>query len=337
MAGRARIPTSLRYRIATGKLTEGAYRNLFEWIDGYAAEVMGRRGFDRLPPPLALQLLYEILLGRRPDPIGQSSFLPELESGRMSNRDMLQHLRAATEALAYPRYSARSWVSSLHESRVRFVRMLPRAARIVDLGGANVQDARGALVAYRYPYRFETLTIVDLPSPERHPYYQSDHQPETVDTDMGPVSYRYHSMVELSSFADSSTDLVYSGQSIEHVTLEEGALVVKEVFRILAPGGYFAVDTPNARLTRFQQEDLIDPDHKYEYTWPELSRLLQESGFVIDLAKGLNYGGVAAGLGKFDVEAVAANCGLFDEIEDCYLLAAIARKPAASIDSSAPS
>ena len=32
-------------------------------------------------------------------------------------------------------------------------------------------------------------------------------------TALGPVRYRYHSMVDLSDYADDSVDLVYSGQS----------------------------------------------------------------------------------------------------------------------------
>src|SRR5215469_7719547 len=135
VAGRARIPTRLRSRIATSRLTAGPYRAVFEWIDGYTSEVVGRRGFDRLLPPLALQIIYEVVLGRAPDPIGRASFLPELESGNMSNRDFLQLLRGCNEGLAHPPYSARSLGSSLHESRIRFVRMLPRGSRILDLGG----------------------------------------------------------------------------------------------------------------------------------------------------------------------------------------------------------
>ena len=38
----------------------------------------------------------------------------------------------------------------------------------------------------------------------------------------------------------------------------------------LRPGGYFALDTPNGRLTRLQQADFIDPDHKIEYTFEQL-------------------------------------------------------------------
>src|ERR1700678_3113763 len=96
---------------------------------------------------------------------------------------------------------------SVHAGRCRFIRALPRADRIVDLGGTNLQDPRGALVSLGYPYPFERLVIVDLPSDERHAIYRSDENEGVVVTDKGPVSYRYHSMVDLSGFEDDSVDL----------------------------------------------------------------------------------------------------------------------------------
>jgi len=311
-------------------LTRRAYHSLFGWVDEYSSEVVGRRGFDRLRPELAMQLIYEIALHREPDPIGLGSYLPELQAGRISNRDLFEMVKGSTEGLSKPRYSPRTASFSLHESRTRFVRSFPPASRIVDLGGIDMGHPEGALVSFGYPYEFQSLVVVDLPSPDRHPMYQTDHLFEQIDrevkTEKGPVTYRYHSMVDLSEFDEGSVDLVYSGQSFEHVTAEEGRVVLKEAFRILKVGGCFAVDTPNARLTRLQQPDFIDPDHKVEYTWAELSSMLVEAGFKIESAQGLNYGGAGVRRGEFDMAEVAANCGLFDAIEDCYLLAAIARK-----------
>jgi SAM-dependent methyltransferase len=203
---------------------------------------------------------------------------------------------------------------------------LPRARRIVDLGGTNLADPRGALVSLGYPYDFESLVIVDLPSDERHELYRSEETGGVVETERGPVTYRYHSMVDLSAFEDSSVDLVYSGQSIEHVPPEAGAHVVKETWRILRPGGHLAVDTPNARVTRLQQEEFIDPDHEVEYTWPELEALLTGVGFQVTLRQGINFAGPCLAKGSFDVAAVAANWGLYETLEDCYLLAVVAVK-----------
>lgn len=324
------IPHGLRLQLAESRLTRRPYSAVFTWIDEYAAEVVGRRGFDQLPPELAIPLLYEIALQRGPDSAGFQYYLQALKSGTMSNRDLYEHLKGGTEGLSKPRYRAETALLSLHESRTRFVRSLPRGSRIVDLGGVDMSDPRGGLVRFGYPYRFDSMVIVDLPSPDRHPTYQTDHLFKQIDyevpTEKGPVTYRYHSMVDLSAFDDASIDLVYSGQSFEHVTAEEGRVVLKEVFRILRVGGYLALDTPNARLTRLQQSEFIDPDHKVEYTWPELSALLSDTGLSLERAHGLNYCGEGVRLGQFDMTEMAANCGLFDAVEDCYLMAAVARK-----------
>src|SRR5438445_210082 len=82
----------------------------------------------------------------------------------------------------------------------------------------------------------------------------------------GPIRYPYQSMTDLTGIDSGTVDLVYSGQSIEHVTEADGDVVLREVARVLRVGGWFAVDTPNGRATRAQQADFIDPDHEVEYT-----------------------------------------------------------------------
>jgi hypothetical protein len=282
--------------------------------------------FDRLPAAIAVQLSYDVLLDRAPDPAGLATYVPQLASGAMTNRELVQFLRGSAEFETGRAFSADMLGPSLHSSRCRFIQSLPRARQIVDLGGTSLGDPRGALVILGYPYAFDSLVIVDLPPDDRHELYHGDSY-ETTETDRGPVSYRYHSMVDLSGFADSSVDMVYSGQSIEHVTPDEGAVVLKEVFRILRPGGHLALDTPNGRVTRLQQDGFIDPDHKIEYTWPQLSELITSTGFEIEWRKGLNYAGQSVSTGRFDIAEVAGNRGLFDAIDECYLLAVVARKP----------
>jgi SAM-dependent methyltransferase len=134
-------------------------------------------------------------------------------------------------------------------------------------------------------------------------------------------------MTSLVPIPDRSVDLVYSGQSIEHVTRAEAATTCREVRRVLRPGGWFALDTPNARLTRLQQDEFVDPDHKHEYTHAELASDLAAAGFEIVEARGLNYAGPIRTREEFDSLRIARNCGLFSEIEDCYVLAYVCRSP----------
>ena len=67
--------------------------------------------------------------------------------------------------------------------------------------------------------------------------------------------------------------------------------MLSEVRRVLRPGGYLGLDTPNARVTRLQQDEFIDPDHEHEYTDAEMRAKLTAAGFEVDGAWGLNHAG----------------------------------------------
>ena len=51
-----------------------------------------------------------------------------------------------------------------------------------------------------YPYQFDDLVVIDLPSEERNELYRETDAPEVTQTALGPVRYRYHSMVDLSDY-----------------------------------------------------------------------------------------------------------------------------------------
>jgi len=110
------------------------------------------------------------------------------------------------------------------------------------------------------------------------------------------------------------------------VTEKEGDLVLEQVYRLLAPGGYLALDTPNGRATRLQQDEFVDPDHKVEYTHEQMMEKLSRAGFTVTDAKGLNYLGRSLERGEWDPDEVAGNTGLYAEIRDCYILCYVARK-----------
>ena len=119
--------------------------------------------------------------------------------------------------------------------------MLPRASRILDLGWSRQHDDRGALFCIGYPYKFEELVIVDLPVDESHAIYRSKKDLDVVQSELGTVRHNYHSMTDLSRYPDASFDMVVRGESIEHITEEEGGRVIQEAFRVLKPGGQFHV------------------------------------------------------------------------------------------------
>ena len=55
--------------------------------------------------------------------------------------------------------------------------------------------------------------------------------------------------------------------------------------------------------------------------------MLRGNGFVIERAMGINYGGESVARGVFDPTELATKRGVFDDIENCYLLAYVCRKP----------
>jgi SAM-dependent methyltransferase len=274
--------------------------------------------------PIVVETGYRAVLQRRPDPWGRRDFLGRFRSGGLTIEQFGRELLDSPE---YERVRAtRSLVHSLHHSRCAFVRSLPPARRILDLGGTNLQHEHGAMVTMGYPYRFDELVIVDLLPDDRHPLYNRGGVRSDVASRQGRITYEYHSMADLSRYADQSFDLVYSGQSIEHVPVDVADTVLGEAFRVLRRDGVLALDTPNARVTRLQQDEYIDPDHKHEYTPEELEEKLTRAGFEITEHKGLNLGLETVTNGRFDLREVAENVGIFSDPGSCYLLALICRR-----------
>ena len=283
------------------------------------------RYLSRMSAAEILAVIYELILGREPDPVGTHSNLLGLEDGTLTPQQVAGWTVASGEWWSVRPFSGLG--QSLTLSRMIFVRSLPPGRRILDLGGTALGHSTGALVLMGYPYEFEDLVVIDLPSEARHEIYRESSAHTVTQTHLGPVRYHYHSMVDLKDYADDSIDLVYSGQSIEHVPFDAADDVLNEVSRVLRPGGYLAIDTPNARVTRLQQDQFIDPDHMYEYTNIEMIEKLSRAGFQIVEKKGLNYAGPSLAAGRFDADQVATARGLFAQIEDCYLLAYLCQLP----------
>ena len=240
------------------------------------------------PPWVVLDTTFRALLQRPPDAHACQTYLEPLKTGAMSVEQLGRRIIESDE-FKVKSASTDMWLS-LHRSRCDFVRGLPPARRILDLGGSHLGHDFGALVMMGYPYPFDELVIVDLPPEQRHDIYRSGGVHPAVDCGRGTVRYEYHSMLDLSAYHASNFDLVYCGEAIEHVKFDEADTVLAEVQRVLRPGGWFALDTPNARLTRLWSEDFIDGDHKYEYQVGEMRAKLDAAGFRVVETKGLNLG-----------------------------------------------
>ncbi|MDR2247474.1 MAG: class I SAM-dependent methyltransferase [Treponema sp.] len=111
--------------------------------------------------------------------------------------------------------------------------------------------------------------------------------------------------LEENRFPPDSFRAVLASHLIEH--LNDPASLVREVYRILLPGGHFYVTTPNiagfqARLLGKRWRSAIF-DHLYLFSAKTLPALLRRHGFRIE--KTVTWGGLAAGLAPPRIKAWA--------------------------------
>lgn len=85
--------------------------------------------------------------------------------------------------------------------------------------------------------------------------------------------------------SDNSFDVVFSDQFLEHLHPEDVTIHLNEVYRILRPNGRYIVRTPNKisgphDISKYF-DDVASCLHLKEWTYSELSCLLEKSGFAI--------------------------------------------------------
>jgi oligosaccharide repeat unit polymerase len=73
-------------------------------------------------------------------------------------------------------------------------------------------------------------------------------------------------------------DFVVSFETLEHI--QDDAEFVREIARVLHPGGKLLLSTPNAGLSD-ENETPVNPWHVREYTWASLTALLENAGLEV--------------------------------------------------------
>lgn len=205
----------------------------------------------------------------------------------------------------------------IHHARIKLVStLLPQGEIVLDLGGANCP-----LYKMGYPHKFKKLYLIDLPPENRCDMYK-----EIVidpNCDGGEVAIKYGDMTELGDFPDESVDFVWSGQSIEHVSQEDGEKMCRAAFRVLKPGGAFCLDTPNRLLTEIHTRDIgggfIHPEHCIEYKPGQLRELLERTGFEIKHSYGVCEMPSTLASGAFCYEDFLCGRQVTDEIDSGYI------------------
>lgn len=270
--------------------------------------------------------LYRMLLGRPIDGGALESIRAGMAAGTYD--DFLLGLQVNCSAEYMGRLVERAidaHIYFVHRARQVMVRrLLPPARQIIDLGGANAPLYR---LGYAHP--FERLVMVDLPPEARHDMYKNIKV--SAPTEGAEVVIHYSDMTRLEAFPDASFDLVWSGQSIEHVDLEGGRRMCAEAMRVLKPGGHFCLDTPNRGVTKIHTRDwgagFIHPEHKHEYHGPELRAQLEAAGFQVLEAKGVCEMPATCATGDFDYRDFILGNPLTDDLERGYILYFGCRKP----------
>ncbi|MDT4896045.1 MAG: hypothetical protein QOH25_1122 [Acidobacteriota bacterium] len=268
-----------------------------------------------------------VVLNRLPDEDGIQYYLQRLD-GQLYNRQQFIHF--LYESAEYRSRFEPKFPDRLHEARKEFVKTLPQAECIVDLGGACPTVLEGALYTNGYPHRARRLLIVDLPFDSRMIIPQ-DFQEEKITRNYGTIEYIHSSMTDLSAIEDGIADLVFAGESIEHVTEAEAVDVIAEAKRVLKPGGYFCLDTPNGKLTRIHSPDqFIHPEHKVEYIPDELIEMLKSGGLEVVETGGICPMPETARTGVFDETEVFRTPALSDDANLSYCFYVKCRKPPAN-------
>ena len=136
---------------------------------------LGRwRGLSGRSAPEVLDLVYELILAREPDAAGTESYLDGM---RTAPHPAGAHRWAIASGEWWTVTPFPGLGRSLHFSRMMFVRSLPPAKRILDLGGTALGNPTGAVVLMEYPDPFDDLVVIDLPSEERNELYREAPSP----------------------------------------------------------------------------------------------------------------------------------------------------------------
>lgn len=280
---------------------------------------------DALEALAAARTLFETTLGRRIEPQAEAALARRIAEGNYDAFALLVELIGSSEftnrLLANKVAAHLGLINRARQIMVR--RLLPPAARIIDLGGVN-----SPLVDMGYVHPFHRMVMVDLAPDERHALYRDAC---FSSRDAAGIHVHAGDMTRLDAFGNDEFDLAWSGQSIEHVDRADGRRMCCEVFRVLAPGGMFCLDTPNRGITALHTLEagggFIHPEHKYEYTVLELRELLTASGFEIAGMHGICEMPLTRSTGVFHYEDFVLGNAMVDDPEAAYIMYFAARKP----------
>jgi SAM-dependent methyltransferase len=292
-------------------------------------------------PHALVKTSFRVMLRRSADPEELATWVGRLERGELVWTGLIWQLLCSAEfrrlhpEWSLPRDDWPQIQQAIHKARCLLVQKeLPAADTIVDLGGACTEAIEGALLWMGYPHPVREITIIEVP-PEKRMFadtfaHVAEEGFDWIDVGQTRVRYLHGSMVDMSALADESVDMVWSGETIEHVTPQEARQVYGEALRVLKPGGYFCLDTPNRALTRLENpgpRGFIHPEHKHEYMVPELVAHLDAAGFQVRRTLGICPMARAVREGRIDFAEILEHGGLSEDAEQAFLFYVESVKP----------
>jgi SAM-dependent methyltransferase len=158
----------------------------------------------------------------------------------------------------------------VHQERTRLVGKLPKGARTVCSAGCAGRWYFDWFESQYGPVDLHYGVELFLEEPEDLPEH---------------VVWIRNSVSDMRDVPTGSVDLLFSGQNIEHLYYEDLVGFLTESSRVLRPGGYLCIDSPNRLIT--QELGYIQPQHVLELTGEDVARLVESAGFEVASMNGI--------------------------------------------------
>jgi Methyltransferase domain len=152
----------------------------------------------------------------------------------------------------------------IHEERSKLLRLLPK--------GAETFCSAGCAGTWYFNWIEENYGKVDL-----H-YGVELYSPEPSDLPAN-VKWIVNSSSDMNAVPTASTDILFSGQNIEHLYYKDIAGFFTESNRVLKHDGIICIDSPNRSVT--QSLGYVQPQHTLELSVEDAVGMLEAAGFEI--------------------------------------------------------
>ena len=163
-----------------------------------------------------------------------------------------------------------SFNDMIHEERGKLLSELPKGARTFCSAGC----------AGRWYFDWVEEKYGDIPL---H-YGVELFSPKPEDL---PANVRWiqNSVSDMFEVPDEAVDILFSGQNVEHLYLQDLESFFREANRVVRTGGHLCIDSPN----RLVSQDLgyTQPQHVLELSVQDIVDLIEASGFAIESVKGI--------------------------------------------------